>query len=47
MPVMPVSRLDVYVLCKLFYKTCASSARIGEERGGMEIAGFIVELFNI
>ena len=47
MPVMPVSCLDVYVLCKLFYKTCTSSARIGEEMGGMEIAGFIVELFNI
>ena len=44
-PVMPVSRLDV--LCKLFYKTRASGARIGEEMGGMEIAGFIVELFNI
>lgn len=33
MPVMPVTRLDVYVLCKLFYKTRASGARIGEERG--------------
>lgn len=35
MPVMPVSRLDVYVLCKLLYKTGASGARIGEERGGV------------
>lgn len=46
-PVMTVSRLDVYVLYKLFYKTRASGARIGEEMGGMEIAGFIVGLFNI
>ena len=38
-PVMTVSRLDVYVLYKLFYKTRASGARIGEEVGGMEVAG--------
>lgn len=39
MPVMPVTRQDVYVLCKLFYKTRASGARIGEEMGGIEVAG--------